>query len=67
MKQNRNKNWQFDLTRCPDCNTIQRMKPMVAGSKCDGAGTPIFCASVVVVCNRGKHKGELMWGNENWD
>jgi hypothetical protein len=63
----KSKKWQFDLTKCPDCNTLQRMKPMIEGSKCDSSGVPRLCASVVVVCTKGKHKGELMWSNENWD
>ena len=60
----RAKDWQFDLRICPDCDTLQIMKPMRLGSRCDNRE----CKSEVVECTRkGKHFGELMWANENWD
>lgn len=61
------KNQMFDLRICPDCNTLQIMKPMIEGSKCDGAGVPLFCDSVVIICTKGKNRGKLMWYNENWE
>ena len=53
----------FDLRICPDCNTLQLMKSMKEGTKCDNPE----CESVIIVYGRkGKHHGELMWDNENW-
>ena len=56
-------NQMFDLRICPDCNTLQLIKPMVEGSRCDNAE----CESVVTIhARKDKHEGELKWSNENW-
>ena len=59
------KNWQFDLRICPDCNTLQ-IKPgkvIKEGTQCDNS----MCETVLTLCQKGKHAGEFMWINENWD
>lgn len=56
-------NQMFDLRICPDCNTLQLIKPMVEGSRCDNPE----CDSVIIIYSRrDRHEGKLMWDNENW-
>ena len=58
-----NKNWQFNMAKCPDCNTIQTTIKDV-GTHCDNP----MCASVVQEYTRKDNNfGKLIWQNENWD
>lgn len=63
--------WQFDMTKCPDCGMLQKL-PKKDGDRCENFDC---CSEVVTYTYKGKKTdsrlakldGHLMWTNENWD